>query len=209
MKLSHITESSLSRLWRHNDMHDCGAITAFRKYHNCGYNSDGSVATGGSDQSEPQQLSRKDNQKRNLALAADLKSLGYGLTKIIGEYPEGGASVKEISYFVVDINDTGNLESDLIKLGEKYSQDSILFAPQGSVQGMATPELIGTNRCSNNWLGIGQREPFAKGKMGYGTPIYTSYVNGRPFVFENCVSSEEIFGSSTNAQLAQKWARDI
>jgi hypothetical protein len=30
-------ESSLSRLWRHNDIHDCAALTAFRKYHNCGY----------------------------------------------------------------------------------------------------------------------------------------------------------------------------
>ena len=31
-----MNESSLSRLWTHNEKHDCGAITAFRVAADCG-----------------------------------------------------------------------------------------------------------------------------------------------------------------------------
>ncbi len=33
-------------------------------------------------------------------------------------------------------------------------------------------------------MGYGKKEVFAKGKMGYDSPIYTSFVNGRPFIFQ-------------------------
>jgi len=44
--------------------------------------------------------------------------------------------------------------------------------------------LIGTNHCKNSFLGYHKTDIFNKGKMGYDSPIYTSYVNGRPFIFE-------------------------
>ena len=33
---TYLQESSLSRLWRHNEKHDCGAMTAFRTAADCG-----------------------------------------------------------------------------------------------------------------------------------------------------------------------------
>ncbi len=33
---TYLQESSLSRLWKHNEEHDCGAMTAFRKAADCG-----------------------------------------------------------------------------------------------------------------------------------------------------------------------------
>jgi len=45
--------------------------------------------------------------------------------------------------------------------------------------------LLGTNHCANNWLGYGKKELFNKGRVGYTSPIYTSFVNGRPFIFES------------------------
>jgi len=30
---SSLNESSLSRVWSHNEKHDCGAMTAFRNYY--------------------------------------------------------------------------------------------------------------------------------------------------------------------------------
>ena len=198
-------ESSLSRLWRHNEAHDCGALTAFRKYNNCGYK-DGKPCPS---ENTPIELTHKENQKRNLALAADLKSKGYNITKIMGTYPEGGKTVTEVSYFVVDADDKGTLEKDLKKLGEKYNQDSILFIPKGAIKNETKAYLVGTNKCCNNWLGYGKKEIFNKGKMGYSSPIYTSKINGRPFIFEDIKLTDEIFGSSTTARLAEKWSKEI
>jgi len=166
----HINESSLSRIWKHNKEHDAGALTAFRKGPECG---------GG------KLYSKKENAQRNKSLLAKLKSKGYGVTKLHGSYPEGGKTAKEISYFVVDLDDTGKLEKDLRKFGQEFEQDSILFIPKGAIEGNSKAYLIGTNRCDNNWLGFGKKEVFNKGRMGYDSPIYTSKVNGRPFIFES------------------------
>jgi len=165
----YIIESSLSRLWKHNEEHDCGAMTAFRKAADCG---------------EGEKYSNADNAKRNRSLLAKIKSKGYGATTLKGKYPEGGTVGKEISYFIVDLEDSDNLESDMKKFGEEFEQDSVLFIPKGAIQNTAKAYLIGTNRCKNNWLGFNKKETFGKGKLGYDSPIYTSYVNGRPFIFE-------------------------
>jgi len=162
-------ESSLSRVWKHNEEHDCAAFTAFRKAEDCG---------------KGKEYTKDDNKARNKSLLAKLKSKGYGVTKLKGTYPEGGNVGKEDSFFIVDLSDGGNLLSDAKKLGEEFEQDSILFIPKGSIQNNATAFLVGTNRCDNNWLGFGKTEPFSKGKLGYESPIYTSKVNGRPFIFE-------------------------
>jgi hypothetical protein len=166
-----ITESSLSRIWKHNEEHDCGAMTAVRINRNCG---------------EGERYTNKENKQRNRSLLSKLKTRGYGVTKLHGRYPEGmsGLVGKEISYFVVDLNDSGTLERDLRNLGEEFEQDSVLSVPRGAVQGDSKAYLIGTNHCKNNWITYGKKEVFKRGRMGYDSPIYTSYVNGRPFVFE-------------------------
>ena len=166
---TYLEESSLSRLWRHNGEHDCGAMTAFRTAADCG---------------EGEKYTNADNKKRNKSLLAKIKSKGYGATTLKGKYPEGGKEAKEISYFIVDLEDGGNLEKNLKKLGKEFEQDSILYVPKGAIQNTAKAYLIGTNSCSNNWLGLGKKEVFNKGKMAYSSPVYTSYVNGRPFIFE-------------------------
>jgi len=200
---SKINESSLSRLWKHNETMDCGALTAFRKYNNCGYQDNGEPCG-----KEPILLTKKENQKRNLALASDLKGLGYGVTKLIGTYPEGGKTVKEISYFVTDLENSGDLERNLKRLGEKYNQDSVLYIPKGAINNNSKAYLIGTNNCCNNWLDYGSKEVFNKSKLGYDSPIYTSKVNGKPFIFETLEYSDELFGSGSNSVMASRFAKD-
>ena len=170
LKDKELNESSLSRIWKHNKEHDAGALTAFRKGAECG---------------EGEPYSKRENTQRNKSLLAKLKTKGYGVTKLHGSYPEGGKTAKEISYFVVDLNDTGNLEKDLRNLGQEFEQDSILYIPKGAIKGDSKAYLIGTNNCENNWLGMGKKEVFNRGRMGYDSPIYTSKVNGRPFLFED------------------------
>jgi hypothetical protein len=176
MKLNtDLKETSLSRLYSYNEKHDCGAITAFRDAADCG---------GG------EKYSPSDHKKRNLSLSAKLKAKGYGITKLQGTYPEGGKSKKEDSFFVVDLDNTGNLKQDLMKLGAEFEQDSILFIPKGAINGGPKAYLIRTNDCPNNWLGKGKKDFFHNGKMRMNSKIYTSKVNGIPFVFENVL--EEI-----------------
>lgn len=169
--MDELNESSLSRLYRHNIDHDCGAMSAFRKGPDCGT---GSVL-----------YTRTENRQRNKSLLAKLLSRGYGVISISGVYPEGGTPKKEESFFIIDRKNTGTLESELVALGEEFEQDSVLFIPKGSIIGDAKAYLIGTNYCENNWLGWHQKEFFNVGKLGKESPIYTSYVNGRPFFLES------------------------
>ena len=164
-----LNESSLSRVYRHNLLHDCGALTAWRKAEKCG---------------EGRLFTHKENAQRNRSLLSKLKARGYGVTTLRGRYPEGGRITTEESYFVVDVDDGGLLETELRNLGQHFDQDSVLIIPKGTVGGQAKAFLLGTNRCPGNWIGFGTKEFFNQGKFGYGSKIYTSYVNGRPFIFE-------------------------
>lgn len=170
--LQTLNESSLSRLYRHNIDHDCGALTAWRKTN---------------EQGVPYTRAEKD--ARNRSLRAKLLAKGYGVTAIHGVYPEINPKTgkeepsKEESYFVVDTHNGGHLEHDLRELGALFDQDSILFMPRGAVEQHAHAVLIGTNH--TGFPGFGERLPFERGRFGYNSPIYTSYINGRPFIFED------------------------
>ena len=190
MKLkNYLTESSLSRLWKHNEEHDCGAMTAFRVATECG---------------EGTPYTKKDNKARNLSLLSKLKSKGYSITSLKGKYPEGGKETKETSFFIVDITDGGMLKKDLKILGKEFEQDSILYIPKGAILNKANAVLIKTNNCKNNEL---KKETFfEKGKLGYTSKFYTSYVNGRPFIFEE-IGNEIKYGSGFTAMAMGKYSK--
>lgn len=164
-----INESSLSRIYRQNILHDCGAMTAWRKAEDCGQ---GRVYT------------HQENAQRNRSLLAKLIARGYGATTLHGRYPEGGHITTEDSYFIVDMDDQGTLEHDMRAWGAQFDQDSVLIIPKGTVEGKSKAFLLGTNTCRGNWIAYGAKEVFNHGKFGYDSKIYTSYVNGRPFLFE-------------------------
>jgi len=166
-----IAESSLSRLWTHNEKHDCGVVTAFRVARDCG--------TGVA-------YTKKEKLQRNKKLRASIRISGsrYEITTISGISKEGEIVTKEIAYFLVDRDNTGNLYRDLKKWGEEFEQYSILFVPVGAIVGKNKAVLCGTNHCPDNELGFHKERIYNKGVLGKSNPIYTSYVNGRPFIFE-------------------------
>jgi len=176
-----LNESSLSRLWRHNEKYECAALTAYRKGADCGAG---------------KPYVNKDNQKRNKNLKAKLMSRDYGITVLKGVYPEGGKTAKEISFFVVNQNEEKGFFDWIAMIGERFEQDSVLMVPKGAINNDAKAYLYGTNHCSNNWLGYHEKEVFSHGKLGYNSPIYTSIVNNRPFLFEDVSSSQEIMPAS-------------
>ena len=111
------------------------------------------------------------------------------MTLIKGSYIENykkpnAKEVVEEVFFVVDLDDKGNLEKDLRKLGEEFEQDSILFIPKGGEKST----LIGTNKCEDGYPGYGKKVHFNKRQIG-GDGEFFSRVNGRPFVFKEAVGN--------------------
>lgn len=160
-----VKESSLSRIQDKMSKHSAGAITAFRG-----------------------DLTRKENKERNKELLSALKTKGYSVTKVKGSYIEqfGTKDAKEVgeeSWFVVDDkidgDDNGKLEKDLIALGKKYDQDSILTIRDG--KGF----LIGTSKRDNAFPSFGKKEPVGKGKFGKVSGEFFSRIRGRQFAFES------------------------
>ena len=182
-----LNESSLTRIWNHMQKHDCGTVTAWRTATECN--------TG-------EKYTYKQKQQRNKSLLAKLQSAGYGVTSMKGSYIEGygtptAVEVHEDIFFVVDINDSKKLRSDLTKLGEEFEQDSILFIPSPGDDAM----LIGTNRCPNGYPGYGKVLSFDKRSLGFEGEFFTR-VKGRPWKFFN----EEIVECAAPDGYFGKWA---
>ena len=157
----------------------CGTISAWRGTRDCG---------------KGEKYTRKEKEDRNAKLKAQLLKKGYGVTAIIGIYTENygtedAISYKEDSFIVVDLKDTKNLKKDLIKLGTQYEQDSITYSkPNGEYY------LISTNKCPNGYPGRGKIGVEIKlGKPFFGKDgEFHSKVNGRPFIFKECIQSDVI-----------------
>jgi len=168
-----VNESSLSRLWKYAKEHDTGTISGFRYAPQCG---NGTPYT------------KNENMKRNAQLKSKLLMKGYGVTPIKGTYIENYKTsnereVKEDSFFVVDLKNSGNLKKDLIELGKMFDQDSITYSkPNGEYY------LISSNNCPDAYPGNGKvGVEIRLGKSMFGqSGEFHSKINGRPFVFEGC-----------------------
>ena len=174
--LSKIDESSLSRVYRQMKEHDCGTITAFRGARDCGAG---------------KPYTKRENKARNKLLLAKLMTKSYGVTRVKGHYIENYNSPNAVEvgatvFFVMDLHDSGNLRRDLLRLGEEFEQDSILFVPKGGKQGT----LIGTNKCPNGYPGYHKTKSYKNPIFGEDGKFFTR-VSGRPFVLKE--SLERIY----------------
>ena len=91
--------------------------------------------------------------------------------------------VGEDTFFVVDLDDKGNLKKTLMEFGEEYDQDSILFVPKGGTKGL----LIGTNDAE--FPSKGNENHLNNPVFGKGGEFQTR-VNGRPFTLEESTINE-------------------
>ena len=168
-----LTESSISRLYRHMQEHDSGCITAYRK-----------------------KYTHAQNKERNYLLLAKLNYKRYLTTSVKGAYIEnyGSKSAVEVGehvYFVLDSQDTGKLENNLRELGEEFCQDSILFIPKGGVNaflwGTSNPE------CESEapYPPYGQKVLLKDAIWGKEAEFMTK-IRGRPFVFKESIEKGDI-----------------
>jgi len=161
-----IDESSLSRLWRKTQDHTCGSISGYRD-----------------------ENTRAENKANNKVILNYLQGKGYSVTSVQGSYIENfgtdsAKEVKEPSFFVcndkVEGDDGGQLERDLIKMGRKTDQDSILVIPHGGKGAY----LVGTSRRDEAFPSYGQKEVVGSGRFGRAAGEFLSRIRGRKFAFE-------------------------
>lgn len=160
-----VTESSLSRLWKHHIEHPCGTISAFRN-----------------------EYTKQENLERTEQLRLRIGVCGYAFTKIQGKYIEtndDGAkkNVSEISFIVYDLFDQeDSLLDDLLRWGEFFNQDSITFARAGEDFYLyGTTKRLGADPKYHQKRRLGA---FKGGKIG---DFGFSSIRGRPFVFDKII----------------------
>lgn len=145
--MKQITESSLSRLEKWMDNYDIACISACRSYIDdiTDNTSPDDIKKYHNNDDQPVKVTSLENKHRSSQLKANLLVLKYGVTAIKGNYIEGfGTSnsheVFEQSYFVVNLNNDPKFFDNIIKLGEYFNQDSIMYKKKGE-----NAYLFGTN----------------------------------------------------------------
>jgi len=123
-----------------------------------------------------------ENLQRNSSLLSKLRASRFGVTSIKGIFIEnyGAANAREVaenSFFVVDLQDRGDMLSILRNFAEEFEQDSIIFGEAGK-----NSRVIGTNQCPNGYPGYGKEIVHAGAIFGE-TGKFMSRVHGRPFIF--------------------------
>ena len=172
----YLTESSLSRLYRHMTDHDSAIFSAFRN-----------------------EFTREENYERSRELKAMLLQQGYGVTKVLGSYIENfetpkAVEVSEQSLFVLNINDDREFVENIARLGEEYNQDSVLIIPQGAEGAY----LLGTSP-EGEYPVYGEQEGVGALKMG-DEAEFMSRVSGRPLTFAENVETYDSLSRNS------KWA---
>ena len=171
-----LKESGLSRIFQHMNEHSIACISAFRyKRINCVSGMlDGKPCDG-------TPITKKENLERNNKLLAALLGLGFSVTAIDGTWIEGfgGEGAKEYdenTFFVVNKDDSVSFFADIVKLGEYFCQDSILFKHKENKNAY----LYGTN----NAKFPGYRKTMIQGHFHGGIKKeFMSKIKGRPFTF--------------------------
>jgi len=188
---NYLSESSLSRLWSKTQNHVCGTITSYR-----------------GDKTKAQ------NQKTNKEMLRYLLGKGYSVTKIKGSYIENFASenqkeVGEASFFVcndkVDGDDKGQLQKDLVALGRKYDQDSVLIIPYGGKGAF----LYGTSKREDAYPEYNKKEIVGQGKFGKASGKFLSRIKGREFAFEEVEPPQTINGIRGQQIFVEKMSKDM
>lgn len=171
-----LTEASLSRIWDAIQKHSAGAITSYRG-----------------------DRTKAENKANQRELLAYLKTRGYSVISVKGSYIEnyGSENQKEVgepSFIVINRNfegdDRDKLKKDLIKLGKKYDQDSVLIIPVGGKNAY----LHGTSKRDDAFPEYGKEVKVGSGKFGKASGEFFSRVRGRKFAFEEVKFPQTING---------------
>lgn len=174
-----LLESSLSRLHKHVMDWDCAIISASRKDPNdLSLCIDQKLSLEEKTGTEP----KNTNSERTHRLKSALLASGYGVTAVDGSYIENfqtpqAVEVREDSFFVANMVEDPRFVDTIIKLGQKFCQDSVLLIPRGGEGAY----LLGTN--NGQFPGLGNRIDVGNMHMGEEAEFMTK-IRNRPVVFK-------------------------
>jgi hypothetical protein len=211
-----INEAGLSKIRQDMSDYDTAFITAFRGDINdksmCVY-----VPPSQEELSERDKMGKRGeiNKRNNKELSAFLLSQGYGIKNLQGSYIENFGSldpekipreVKEASFFVTNLKNDPEFAEQIINLGKRFCQDSVIIVPKGE-EGY----IYGTNK--GKYPGLDQKETVGKFAGGE-TGEFMSRINSRPFVMkedEVTKTYEDLPGKQRQAAklMAQRIAEEI
>jgi hypothetical protein len=181
-----INEAGLSKIRQDMSDYDTAFITAFRgdidDKSMCVY-----VPPSEEELAERSRQGKKAqaNRRNNKELSAYLLSQGYGIKNVQGSYIENFGSVdpekvprevKENSFFVTNLNDDPEFAEQIINLGKRFCQDSVIIVPKGE-EGY----IYGTN--TSKYPGLDKKETVGKFAGGE-TGEFMSRIKSRPFVMK-------------------------
>lgn len=155
-----IDESTLTRLIKHSNEHECAILTAYRTT-----------------------KTNAENHKSNEVLGYALQKLGYGVTKVLGTYEEqvAGIKSKEWSWFTVNKEDKSDFFNDVCRLAAAETQDTILFMPK---DGLRKPKLTFLYGISpNDFCPPGKKIYAEEIKYGAKDNKLLTIVKHKPFYF--------------------------
>jgi hypothetical protein len=191
-----INETSLSKIWRYTEEYDVAMISAFRKKNiNCLSIIDGE---------EGHEFTRKENLERNKDLYSALLELGYGITKVRGNYIENfGKSnsyeVSEQTFFVVNRKNDSDFFDNIIKLGKYFCQDSVFIKPKDE-----DAYLYGTN--NSDFPGLDNQSELGKYHGGQTGEFMTRVgKTNRPLVFKEHQNVSGMYLISQRARTVLKY----
>jgi hypothetical protein len=192
-----INETSLSKIWRYTEEYDVAMISAFRsKNINCLSIIDG--------EEEGHEFTKKENLERNKDLYSALLELGYGVTKVKGNYVEnfGESNAYEVSeqtFFVVNRNDNLDFFDKIIKLGKYFCQDSVFLKPKDK-----DAFLYGTN--NSDFPGLNNQVNMGKYHGGQTGEFMTRVgKTNRPLVFKEDQNVSGMYLISERARTVLKY----
>ena len=211
-----INEGGLNKIRQDMADYDTAFITAFRGDINdksmCVY-----TPPSQEELSERDKMGKRGatNKRNNKELSAFLLSQGYGIKNLQGSYIENFGSidpekipreVKEASFFVTNLKDDSEFAEQIINLGKRFCQDSVIIVPKGE-EGY----IYGTNK--GKYPGLDQKETVGKFAGGE-TGEFMSRINSRPFVMkedEVTKTYEDLPGKQRQAAklMAQRVDREI
>lgn len=192
---SFMNESSINRIKSWIDSHDIAILTAYRNVFTNATNNtlddrpndlkqddEKNGITNPLDKS-PYTYTRSEKENRNKNLKATLLRMGYGVTRISGNYIENYKNaneheVSESSFLVVNLNGDTNFYNNIFKLSEYYNQDSFLYKSKND----DVAYLIGTNNAE--FPGYNQKISTGKFHMNIDSEFLSRYGN-KSFSFTN------------------------
>ncbi|NIU01654.1 MAG: DUF3293 domain-containing protein, partial [Nitrosopumilaceae archaeon] len=116
--------------------------------------------------------------ERHKQLKKEVRNMGYGFIEMEGAYPEGGKTAREKSLFIPNIK-----RQEIIDLGVKYDQDSVMFKDNTEFVYIGTNEYTGIGKVTASFDYKSGKKNIVKGLDDLFSALTKGPHKGKKFLF--------------------------